>query len=117
MIYLATFCCNKNNGLTFSKLSDAELHVHDVYRIKQRTLTVGVMEGTIQLVSSLTGLDLTEQENMLLFACSDTSEVTESTQVKLETFPLRILAHFQCDQIWRNFDKMSTKVFSNCFRV
>ena len=47
----------------------------------QRTLTV---RGriTVRLVSSLTTLDLTNEENMLLFVCS---EAVGSERVKLET--------------------------------
>ena len=47
----------------------------------QRTLTVrGLI--TVRLVSSLTTLDLTNKENMLLFVCS---EAVGSERVKLET--------------------------------
>ena len=58
--------------IVFYKYSDATL---------QRTLTIGGSK-TVQLVSSLTGLDLTKKENMLLFVCSD---AVESKLVKLET--------------------------------
>ena len=49
--------------------------------MKQRTLTVGG-SITVCLVSSLTRLDLTKYENMLLFVYS---EAVESNLVKLET--------------------------------
>ena len=47
----------------------------------QTTLAVGG-RITVRLVSSLTSLDLTQEENMLLFVCS---EADESNLVKLET--------------------------------
>ena len=50
-------------------------------RFYQRRLPVGV-SVTVQLVSSLTRLELTKKENMLLFVCS---EAVESILVKLET--------------------------------
>ena len=49
--------------------------------MKQRTLTVGG-SITVCLVSSLTRLDLTKYENMLLFVYS---EAVESNLVKLGT--------------------------------
>ena len=49
--------------------------------LNQRTLTVG-KRITVRLVFSLKRLDLTKEENMLFFACS---EATESKLVKLET--------------------------------
>ena len=51
----------------------------------QRTLTVGA-RITVQLVSSLTRLDLTKEENMLFFVCSETAK---SKLVKLRYFPQR----------------------------
>ena len=44
---------------------------------------------TVRLVSSLTGLDLTKQENMLFFVYTET---TESKSVKLETCYTMILS-------------------------
>ena len=49
--------------------------------LNQRTLTVG-KRITVRLDFSLKRLDLTKEENMLFFACS---EATESKLVKLET--------------------------------
>ena len=48
---------------------------------RRRTFTIG-WRITVQLVSSLTRLDLTKKENMLGFVCSETAEVK---LVKLET--------------------------------
>ena len=74
--------------------------------LNQRTLTVG-KRITVRLVFSLKRLDLTKEENMLFFACS---EATESKLVKLETSRTVILPQRwlfagltfdwgQCDQI------------------
>ena len=49
--------------------------------MRQETLTIGG-SNTEQLVSTLTGLESTEIENMLLFVCNRT---TESKPVKQET--------------------------------
>ena len=49
--------------------------------VGQRTLTIGG-RITVQLVSSLTRLDLTKKENMLLFVLS---EAVQSELDKLET--------------------------------
>ena len=46
------------------------------------------VSNTVHQVSSLTGLDSTKQENMLLFVSSKT---TESKTVKLETSHMEIL--------------------------
>ena len=51
--------------------------------LRQRTLTVGEMIN-VELVPSLTRLDLINKENMLLLVCS---EAVESGAVKLETGP------------------------------
>ena len=48
----------------------------------QRTLTVDGGRITAQLVSSLTRLDLTKEENLLFFVCR---EAATFTFVKLET--------------------------------
>ena len=52
-----------------------------LFRISQKTLNFGG-RITVWLVSSLTRLDLTKEDNMFLFACS---EAVESNLVKLET--------------------------------
>ena len=49
----------------------------------QRTLAIGG-RITAGQVSSLNGLDLTKQENVLFFTCTET---TESEPVKLDTAP------------------------------
>ena len=58
-------------------------HKVGLFLIMQRTLTIGGRISVL-VVSSLTGLDLTKHENMLLFVCTET---TEPKPVKLKTSP------------------------------
>ena len=68
---------HREESLTASNFS----YVNYAYRIVHRTLSVG-KSITVQLVDSLSGLESTKQEDMLLFVCI---KVTEYAPAKKET--------------------------------
>ena len=67
--------------LTAARVNDGQVSTSLVILSTQRTLTVGESITVLQLVSRLTGLDLTGQENILFLL----TEIAESKQGKQET--------------------------------